>query len=86
MLLISTTFLPCSMLSTLVILTLYVNATSLDYIQVRKFEHDKEDVIENYERYESLVSYMLSDTLLELRIINTVLMKPKMDMFTLKLK
>ncbi|GEM_PF-5066085 len=60
------------MLSILEIRTLYVNVTNLDYIQVRKLEHDKEDVLENYERYGSLISYMLSDTLLELRIINTV--------------
>ncbi len=62
------------------------NATSLDYIQVRKFKNNKEDVLENYERYDSLVSYLLSDTVLELRMINTVQMKPKTDTLILKLK
>ncbi len=62
------------------------NATSLDYIQVRKFENNIEDVLENYERYDSLVSYLLSDTSLELRVINTVQMKPRTDTLILKLK
>ena len=62
------------------------NATMLDYIQVRKFENNKEHILENYERYDSLVSYLLSDTSLELRIINTVQMKPKIDTLILRLK
>ena len=62
------------------------NATMLDYIQVRKFKNNKEDILENYERYDSLVSYLLSDTSLELRIINTVQMKPRIDTLILGLK
>lgn len=62
------------------------NATRLDYIQVRKFKNNKEDVLENYERYDSLVSYLLSDKALKLRVINTVQMKPRTDTLILKLK
>ncbi|WP_286736531.1 MULTISPECIES: hypothetical protein [Sphingobacterium] len=62
------------------------NATMLDYIQVRKFKNNKEDILENYKRYDSLVSYLLSDTSLELRIINTVQMKPRIDTMILRLK
>ncbi|GAA0886376.1 hypothetical protein GCM10009120_49750 [Sphingobacterium siyangense subsp. cladoniae] len=62
------------------------NATMLDYIQVRKFKNNKEDILENYKRYDSLVSYLLSDTSLELRIINTVQMKSRIDTMILRLK
>ncbi|WP_159728068.1 hypothetical protein [Sphingobacterium sp. 18053] len=62
------------------------NATLLDYIQVRKFKNNKEDVLQNYGRYDSLVSYLLSDTSLELRLINTVQMKSRTDTLILKLK
>ena len=62
------------------------DATSLDYIQIRKFKNNKEDVLENFERYDSLVSYLVSDTSLELRMINTVQMKPRTDPLMIKLK
>jgi hypothetical protein len=61
------------------------NASLLDYIQVRKVMDNKENVIGNFERYDSLVSYSLADTALELRLINTVQMRPKVDTLILKL-
>ncbi|GAA0884056.1 hypothetical protein GCM10009120_26540 [Sphingobacterium siyangense subsp. cladoniae] len=62
------------------------NATLLDYIQVRKFQNNSEDILGSFERYDSLVTYSLSDSTLELMMINTVQMKPRIDTLILKLK
>lgn len=61
------------------------NATGLNYIQVRKLRDNQEDIIGNFERYDSLISYLLSDTLLELRLMNTISLRPTEDKVILKL-
>lgn len=42
------------------------NASSQNYIQVRKIKHNVVDVIANYERYNQVDGYSVSDTLLQL--------------------
>lgn len=49
------------------------NASSNSFIQVRKFENNVEEVIENYERYNSMDNCsLLNDTTLQLVIRDTI--------------
>ena len=63
------------------------NATSQDYIQVRKIEDGVENVIENFERYDYVVRTELKgDSVLSLVLKDTRLNVTKPDTFLIDLK
>lgn len=63
------------------------NATSQDYIQVRKIEDGVENVIENFERYDYVVKTELKgDSVLSLVLKDTSLNATKPDTFLIDLK
>lgn len=62
------------------------NATSQDYIQVRKIKDGHETVMGSFERYDSLISYSLTNTVLELRLKNTTSNRSKVDSVYLQLE
>lgn len=63
------------------------NATSLDYIQVRKIEDGVENVIENFKRYDCVVKTELKgDSVLSLVLKDTSLNAIKPDTFLIDLK
>lgn len=49
------------------------NASSQSYIQIRKFENNIEEVIENYEQYDNLDGYYIKNDTLVLKINNSIL-------------
>jgi len=63
------------------------NATSQDYIQVRKIENGVENVIESFERYDNVVkSELEGDSLLCLILKDKSINAVKQDTFLIKLK
>ena len=63
------------------------NATSQDYIQVRKIENDVEHVIENFEKYNFVVkSDLMGDSVLSLILKDSIMNVVKQDTFFIKLK
>ncbi len=63
------------------------NATSQDYIQVRKIENGVESVIESFERYDYLVeTEFKGDSLLSLVLKDTSLNANRQDTFSISLK
>lgn len=63
------------------------NATSQDYIQVRKIENGVENVIGNFERYDFVVkSELIGDSLLSLVLKDTSMNAVKQDTFLITLK
>lgn len=62
------------------------NATSQDYIQVKKVKDNNESVIHNYERYDTVVSHIVTDSTLQLILMNTNLNSKVQDTVYLKLE
>lgn len=63
------------------------NATSQDYIQVRKIENGVENVIENFERYDCVVkSELQGDSILSLVLKDTSLNATNPDTFLIDLR
>ncbi|MBE9599487.1 hypothetical protein [Pedobacter sp. MC2016-24] len=61
------------------------NATSQDFIQVKKIEGETESVIYNYERYDTVVSYNIKGNMLRLILKNKHLNDKIQDTVYLKL-
>jgi hypothetical protein len=61
------------------------NATSLDYIQVVQIMNKHENILANYEKYNSVVSHVILNDTLQLILNNTNLLENKNDTLFLKL-